>query len=173
MSTFQCKFNRVNLFSCSWDISRRSFYSCWCPDISVICCRFCTSHICIDSPHLGFSSATWSVKIGLLVVEIQAEWSLWQFLRPKSRQRHKTNTQLFQETSAICKGNVGQWNPRKSNSRWGVKAPPMDNRIQKLSYSSNIKRTRTVSCHYAPRKMQNLQSNPLSKTSPSPYPHWS
>ena len=77
MSTSQHKFNRVNLFSCSWDISRRSFYSYWWPDISVICCHFCTSRICADSPYLGLSSATLFVKIGLLVVEIQAEWSLW------------------------------------------------------------------------------------------------
>ena len=48
MSTFQLKFNHVNPFSCSWDISRQSFYSYWRPDI------------------------------GPLVVEIQAEWSWWQ-----------------------------------------------------------------------------------------------
>jgi len=78
MSTFQHKFNCANLFSCSWDISRQSFYSYWCPDISVICCCFCTFHICADSPHLGLSSTTWFVKISPLVVEIQAEWSLWQ-----------------------------------------------------------------------------------------------
>ena len=78
MSTFQCKFNCANPSSRSWDISRRSFYSYWCPDISVICCHFCTSHICTDSSHLGLSRATWFVKIGPLVVEIQAEWSLWQ-----------------------------------------------------------------------------------------------
>ncbi len=80
MSTSQHKFNRANLSSCLWDISRQSFYSYWWPDISVICCRFCTSHICANSPHLGLSSAAWFVKIGLLVVEIQAEWSLWQSL---------------------------------------------------------------------------------------------
>ena len=79
MSTSQCKFNCANLFSCSWDISRQSFYSYWCPDISVICCCFYTSHICADSPHLGLSSITWFVKISPLVVEIQAEWSLWHF----------------------------------------------------------------------------------------------
>ena len=43
MSTFQCKFNCVNPFICSWDISRWSFYSYWWPDILVICCCFCTS----------------------------------------------------------------------------------------------------------------------------------
>jgi len=79
MSTSQHKFNRANPFSHSWDISRQSFYSYWCLDISVICCCSCTFHICADSPHLGLSSATWFVKIGPLVVEIQAEWSLWQF----------------------------------------------------------------------------------------------
>ena len=78
ISTFQCKFNRTNLSSHSWDISRQSFYSYWCSDISVICCHFCTSCICANSPHLGLSSTTWFVKIGPLVVEIQAEWSLWQ-----------------------------------------------------------------------------------------------
>ena len=77
MSTSQCKFNHANLFSRSWDISRQSFYSYWWPDISVICCCFCTSHICVDSLLLGLSSTTWFVKISLLVVEIQAEWSLW------------------------------------------------------------------------------------------------
>ena len=77
MSTFQCKLNRANPSSHSWDISRWSFYSYWWPDISIICCCFCTFHICADSPHLGLSSTTWFVKIGPLVVEIQAEWSLW------------------------------------------------------------------------------------------------
>jgi len=52
--------------------------------------------------------------------------------------------QPFQETSSIYKENVGQQNPRKSSSRQGVEALLMDNRTQKLSYSSNIKRTRTV-----------------------------
>ena len=77
MSTFQHKFNYVNPFCLSWDIGRQSFYSCWWPDISVICCCFCISYICADSPHLGLSSTTWFRKIGPLVVEIQAEWSLW------------------------------------------------------------------------------------------------
>ena len=77
MTTFQCKFNHVNQFSCSWDISRWSFYSYWWPDILVVYCYFCTFHIYTDSPHLGLSSATWFVKISLLVVKIQAEWSLW------------------------------------------------------------------------------------------------
>ena len=45
LSTFQCKFNHVNPFSHSWDISRQSFYSYWWPDISVICCYFCTCYI--------------------------------------------------------------------------------------------------------------------------------
>jgi len=80
ISTFQRRFNCVNPFSCSWDISWQSFYSYWWPDISVICCHSCTSCIYADSPHLGLSSTTWFVKIGLLVVEIQAEWSLWQVL---------------------------------------------------------------------------------------------
>jgi len=43
MSTSQRKFNHANPFSRSWDISRQSFYNYWCPDISVICCLFCTS----------------------------------------------------------------------------------------------------------------------------------
>ena len=72
MSTFQYKFN------CLWDISKWRFYSNWWPDISVICCCFCTSHIYVDSPHLGLSSMTYFVKISPLVVKIQAEWSLWQ-----------------------------------------------------------------------------------------------
>jgi len=79
MSTSQRKFNHVNSFSHSWDISQQSFYSYWWPDISIICCHFCTSHTYVDSPHFGLSSTTWFVKIGPLVVEIQAEWSLWQF----------------------------------------------------------------------------------------------
>ena len=54
MSTSQCKFNRANPFSRSWDISRWSFYSYWCPDISVVCCRFCTSHICGIALIWGF-----------------------------------------------------------------------------------------------------------------------
>jgi len=33
---------------------------------------------CIIYYCLGLFSATWLVKIGPLVVEIQAEWSLWQ-----------------------------------------------------------------------------------------------
>ena len=82
ISTSQCKFNRANPFSHLWDISRQSFYSYWWPDISVICCCFCTSRICADSPHLGLFSATWFVKICPLVVEIQAEWSLWHYLFP-------------------------------------------------------------------------------------------
>ena len=77
MSTSQRKFNCANPFSRSWDISQQSFYSYWWPNISVICCHCCTSCICADSPHLGLSSATWFVKISPLVVEIQAEWSLW------------------------------------------------------------------------------------------------
>ena len=77
ISTFQHKFNCANPSSHLWDISRQSFYSYWCPDISVICCCFCTSHTYVDSPYLKFSSITWFVKIGPLVVEIQAEWSLW------------------------------------------------------------------------------------------------
>ena len=77
ISTSQYKFNRGNPFSHSWDISRWSFYSYWWPDISVICCHFCASHTYANSSHLGLSSITWFVKIGLLVVEIQAEWSLW------------------------------------------------------------------------------------------------
>jgi len=40
---------------------------------SAICCCFYTSYIYADSPHLGLSSATQFVKIGPLVVEIQAE----------------------------------------------------------------------------------------------------
>ena len=77
ISTFQHKFNRMNPFSHSWDISRQSFYSYWWPDISFICCHFCASHTYADSPHLGLSSATYFVKISPLVVKIQAEWSLW------------------------------------------------------------------------------------------------
>ena len=77
ISTFQYKFNHANPFSISWDISRQSFYSYWWPDISIICCHFYTSCIYTNSPHLGLSSATYFVKIGLLVVKIQAEWSLW------------------------------------------------------------------------------------------------
>jgi len=80
MSTFQCMFDHANLFSHSWNISRWSFYSYWWPDISVICCQFCTSCICVDSPHLGLSSITYFVKIGPLVAEIQVEWSLWHTL---------------------------------------------------------------------------------------------
>jgi len=91
MSTFQCKFNRVNPFSCSWDVSQQSFYSYWWPDISVICCCSCASHICADSPHLGLSSATWFVKISPQLVKIQAEWSLWQpvlFVQKKDGSLH-------------------------------------------------------------------------------------
>ena len=62
MSIFQRKFNCVNLSSCLWDISRQSFYSYWYPDISVICCCFCISYICVNSPHLGLSSATYLWK---------------------------------------------------------------------------------------------------------------
>jgi len=80
MSTFQLKFDHINLSSHSWDISKQRFYSYWWPDISVVCCHFCTSHKCTYSPHLGLYSTTQFVKIGPLVVKIQAEWSLWQFL---------------------------------------------------------------------------------------------
>jgi len=81
ISTFQNKFNHANPYSHSWDIRRQSFYSYWWPDIniSVIHCHFYTSHIYMNSPHLGLSSATQFVRIGLLVVEIQAEWNLWHF----------------------------------------------------------------------------------------------
>ena len=77
MSTFQHKFNHVNLFSCSWNISRQSFYSYWWPDILVIFCCFYTFCICANSPRLELSSATQFVNIRLLVVKIQAKWSLW------------------------------------------------------------------------------------------------
>ena len=77
MSTFQRKFNHANPFSHSWNISQQSFYSYWWPDISVICCRSCISSIYAVSSHLGLPSATWFVKISPLVVEVQAEWSLW------------------------------------------------------------------------------------------------
>ena len=63
MSTFQYKFNCANLSSHSWDISRQSFYSYWYPDISVICCCFCISYICANSPHLGLFSATYLWKL--------------------------------------------------------------------------------------------------------------
>ena len=56
MSTFQCKFNYINSFSHSWDISQQNFYSYWWPNISVVCCHFCIFHICADSHHLGLSS---------------------------------------------------------------------------------------------------------------------
>jgi len=79
MSTFQRKFDCANLSSCSWDISKWRFYSYWWPDILVVCCCFCTFHICADSLHLGLFRTAWFVKIGPLVVEIQAEWSLWHF----------------------------------------------------------------------------------------------
>jgi len=95
-------------------------------------------------------------------------WTLqntW-FLRPRPEQRYKTNTQLFQKTSLLYKGNIGQWNPRKSSSRQGVKALSIDNRTQKLFYSSNIKRTRTVFYHHTQRKVWNPQSNLLSRTPP-------
>ena len=35
--------------------------------------------ICVDSPHLGLSSATWFVRIGSLVMEIQVESSLGHY----------------------------------------------------------------------------------------------
>ena len=62
----------IHPFSCSWDNSWQNSYSYWWPDISVVFCHFCTSHICVDSPHYGLSSATYFVKISLLVVEIQS-----------------------------------------------------------------------------------------------------
>ncbi len=80
VGTFHCKFNCANLSSHSWDISKQSFYSYWWPDISVVCCHFYTSCICADSSYLGLSSATYFVKISLLVVEISVEWSLWQYV---------------------------------------------------------------------------------------------
>ena len=63
MSTFQHKFNCANPSSHSWDISRQSFYNYWCPNISVICCCFCISYICANSPHLGLFSATYLWKL--------------------------------------------------------------------------------------------------------------
>ena len=79
ISIFQHKFDHMNLSSHSWDISKWRFYSYWWPDILVVCCYFYIFHICADSPHMGLSSTTYFVKINSLVVEIQAEWSLWQF----------------------------------------------------------------------------------------------
>ena len=69
MSTLQHKFNHVNPFSCSWDISRQSFYSYWWPDISVICCHFCAFHTYTDSPHLRLFQCNlvcenWSTSCG-------------------------------------------------------------------------------------------------------------
>ena len=55
MSAFQHKFDCVNPSSRSWDISKWRFYSYWWSDILVVCCCFCTSHICADSLHLGLS----------------------------------------------------------------------------------------------------------------------
>ena len=60
MSTFQCKFDCVNPSSHSWDISKWRFYSYWWPDISVVCCCLCTSHICTNSPLF---SATYLWKL--------------------------------------------------------------------------------------------------------------
>ena len=71
ISTFQHKLDHVNTSSHSWDISKQSFYSYWWPDISVVCCCFCTFHICADSPHFGIPSATYFVIISLLVVEFE------------------------------------------------------------------------------------------------------
>ena len=44
--------------------------SYWWSDISVICCHFCISYICKNSPYLELFIITWFVRIGLLVVEI-------------------------------------------------------------------------------------------------------
>ena len=89
ISAFQYKFDHANLSSCSWDISKQSFYSCWWSDILVVCCHFYTSDICVDSLRLGLFSTTYFVKIGPLVVDIQAESSLWHYCYTK-----KFNTTL-------------------------------------------------------------------------------
>ena len=55
------------------EIIANETYSYWWSDILVICCYFCTSHICMDSHYLGLSSIAYFVRISLLVVGIQAE----------------------------------------------------------------------------------------------------
>jgi len=52
-------------------------FSYWWSNISVICCYFCISYIYVNNTYLGLSSVTWFVRIGILVVEIKVEWSLW------------------------------------------------------------------------------------------------
>ena len=102
MSTFQCKFNHVNQSSCSWDINKWRFYSYWWPDILIVCCCFCTSHICADSPHSGLFSATLFMKISLLVMEIQAEWSLWHRDHYQIRVRwYHDNSSFWYENNII------------------------------------------------------------------------
>ena len=55
------------------EIIANKTYNYWWSEISVICCHFCTSYIYTNSPYLRLSSATYFVKISLLVVKIQVE----------------------------------------------------------------------------------------------------
>ena len=50
--------------------------SYWWSDILVIFCYFYISYICVNSPYLELSNTAWFVRITLLVVKIQVEWSL-------------------------------------------------------------------------------------------------
>ena len=71
MSTFQYKFDCVNLSSYSWDINKWRFYSYWWPNISVICCCFCISCICTvcENWSTGCEDTSWMkfVTIDLLL----------------------------------------------------------------------------------------------------------
>jgi len=117
LSTFQCKFDCANPFSCSWDISRWSFYSYWWPDISVICCHFCTSHTYADSPYLGLSSTTYFVKTSPLVVEIQAEWSLWHNFIHAAKYIFDSSAYLYQTRSiAVAQDLIIFFNRSSNNS---------------------------------------------------------
>ena len=60
------------------EIIANEICSYWWSDISVICCHFCISHIYANSTYFELFNVTWFVIIGLLIVEIQVEWSLWQ-----------------------------------------------------------------------------------------------
>ena len=79
----------ILLKSIWWVLSNTSLIIWICPAIyeilaneafivtnSLISWLFVITYICADSLYLEFSSVTWFVKICLLVVEIQAEWSL-------------------------------------------------------------------------------------------------
>jgi len=86
------------------EIIANETYSYWWSYILVFCCHFCIFYICTNSPYLGLCSATWFVRISLLVVEIQVKWSLWQ-----NRQTENINQELDKYLQLFVNERQSNW----------------------------------------------------------------